>query len=77
MRLLRCLTESPYLNMAVGLILILVSGDEVIESLRDGFDQADLNVNLSATLVGVVQMLKALPDLVEGMEYLERARMKE
>lgn len=70
--LYRC-TRSPYLNLAVGLILILVSGDEVIESLRDGLDAGDVNSHLGVAFMGVVHALKALPDLFEGVEYLERA----
>jgi hypothetical protein len=74
MRLLRAITQSPYLNLVVGLILVLASGDEVFESIRDGFNSSDLNVNFSATVVGFVQILRALPDLVEGLEYVQRSR---
>lgn len=74
MNFLRRLSNSPRLNMMVGLILILVSWGEVAESLRDGFDIGDLNSHLGVTLMGLVNVIKALPDLFEGLEYVERAR---
>lgn len=73
MRLLRRLTRSPHLTLAVGIVLILLSGDEVVDSLRDGLDVGDLNSHMGVTVMGLVQTLKALPDLFEGLEYVERA----
>lgn len=73
MKFLSRFTRSPYLNLLVGLILILISSDEVMSSLRDGLDGADINSNMGLIFMGMVHALKALPDLFEGAEYLERA----
>ncbi|MBS1157106.1 MAG: hypothetical protein H6R07_3030 [Proteobacteria bacterium] len=74
MKFLSRFTRSPYLNLIVGLILILISADEVMSSLQDGLDAADINSHMGLTFMGIVHTLKALPDLFEGAEYLQRAK---
>lgn len=69
---LRRISQNRYLNVLAGLVLIVVSVDEVWESLSDGFQFADLNSSLGVVIVGLSHTLKSLPDLLEGLEHLEK-----
>lgn len=68
---LRRIVKNRYLNLLVGLTLIAMSANEVWESLADGFDLTDLNSHAGLALIGFLHILKALPDLLEGLEHLE------
>ena len=68
---LRRISQNRYLNILAGLILIAFSIDEVLESIADGFQATDLNSSMGIVMIGFLHILKSLPDLIEGIEYLE------
>lgn len=74
MNYLRRLTSGPRFDMSLGILLLLVSGDEVFEALSNGLHHEDLNSDLGITLFGIANIIKALPDLFEGLEHISRTR---
>lgn len=74
MNFLRRLTSSPHFDMALGILLILVSSDEVFDALSNGFEAEDINAHLGVTLFGLANIIRALPDFLEGLEYVSRLR---
>lgn len=71
---IRRLTSSHRFDMALGLLLVLISGDEVFEALSNGLQAEDIDSHLGVTLFGLASIIKALPDFFEGLGYLSRAR---
>lgn len=68
---LRRIVKNRYLNMLIGVILIVVSGDEVWNSFAEGFQVSNLDSNFGIVVIGISHILKALPDLLEGIEHME------
>ena len=68
---LKRVTENPWLNVLVGLIFLITGTIEMF----DAMDEADglvLGVHHGAMVYGLLHALKYLPDLFEGLEYLQR-----
>jgi len=60
-------------QLLVALVLIGTSLSEVFETLADDLTSHRLRVTHGLLVVGLVQLLKALPELIEGIErYLRR-----
>jgi hypothetical protein len=68
---LRRIVKNRYLNMLAGLTLLVVSGDEVWASFANGFQMSNLDSDFGVVVIGLAHMLKTLPDLLEGVDYLE------
>ena len=74
MNTLRRLTSSPRFDVAIGILLILISSDEMFEALTNGFQTEDINAHFGVTMFGLATIIKALPDFFEGLAYISRAR---
>ncbi|WP_028456662.1 hypothetical protein [Chitinilyticum litopenaei] len=68
---LRQVVGNRYLNITVGIVLLACSGDEVLLGFSDGINLNDINASLGVTIAGLAHILKSLPDLLEGLDYLE------
>ncbi|MFO0867727.1 MAG: hypothetical protein U0935_02155 [Pirellulales bacterium] len=63
--------QRPGVQLSVSLILIVASTIEIIESFDEDLKQLRLGVHHGMLILGMVNMLAAVPDLVEGLERLE------
>ena len=69
-KMIRKLVDNPYLNLLVGIVLISSSFMEVWESVHE--DTIKLGTHHGVMLFGIIQTLKALPDIFESLESLEK-----
>jgi len=74
--LLRRIAENPFLNIAVGFILMVTSLLECLEPFLGSMFHSPIGVHHGAFLFGMVQFLKWLPDLVKGMQFIEHGEDK-
>ncbi len=63
---MKAFLNSPYVKLFCGLLLLLTSGSEVITSLGDG----SIGTHHGVFVFGLVQILKAIPELQEGVRDL-------
>ncbi len=63
------ITSSPTLNIIVGLIFLVSGANEIYEALDD--EVKSLGTEHGAVLFGLLHVLKNLPDLFEGLEYVQ------
>lgn len=68
---LRRITESPALNLGAGLILC---GSGLAETVRELSELGEwrLGAHHGVVAFGLVTVLKSIPDLLEGLEYVVR-----
>ena len=65
---LRYITKSPGINVSVGFIFLATGLVEIINSIGE----MSVGAHHGAVLFGFFHILKYLPDLVEGMEYVQK-----
>src|SRR5262245_1111076 len=66
--------RSPLTQLIVAIILIVTSVIEASETFMQDFYSFKLRASHGLLVVGIVQVLAAIPDLIEGLErYLESA----
>ena len=72
MKALKWIVTNPYLNVVVGLIF-LCSG--VVETVRELEELEELKVGAhhGVILFALLQILKNLPDVFEGLEFIDTA----
>ncbi len=70
MKYLKAITESPYVNLVVGLILIYTSVSEMIAE----FDKVDHGISMhhGVALYGLLMVFRSIPELVEGLSHMSR-----
>jgi hypothetical protein len=69
-KLLRKITANPWLNAFVGIIFMVSGVVEMLETLEKG--DTDFHVHHGVILFALLNTLKNLPDLFEGLEYIEK-----
>lgn len=57
------------MNLLSGIVLFLTAGNEI----WDSFGEASIAVHHSVALYGLIQILKSLPDIMEGLKEVEEA----
>ncbi len=67
--MLRKITESPYLNLLSGLILLITSAYETFTTL----DQATLGVPHGILVFSIIQIAKAIPEIMHGLTEVREA----
>ncbi len=60
----RKFVKSPFINLMSGLILFLTAGYETMVTI----DEFELGAHHGVMAFGVIQRLKALPDLMESLK---------
>ena len=74
---LRRTTTSPLLNITVGIIFFGTGLYEIGLSFEELIEIDDIGAHHGAVLFGLFHALKYLPDLFEGLEYVEKGESKE
>ena len=67
--MLKKITQSPYLNLLSGSVLVIAAGNEI----WDSFGEVGLAAHHGVALYGLIQILKSLPDIMEGINFVEEA----
>jgi hypothetical protein len=69
---LRRIVGHPLTQLGVALVLIVTSAIELSQTFVDDFYSTRVRATHGLLIVGIWQMLRTLPDLIEGIErYLE------
>jgi hypothetical protein len=68
--MLKKITQSPYLNLLSGLILVITAGYETIESLGE----ASFGAHHGILIFGLIQITQAIPEIMHGLKELEEAK---
>lgn len=75
-RVLRSIVQNPYLGLIIGGAIILASFSDALEgfhSVQKGFH---VNSSHGVLLYGCIHLLKALADLIEGIEHIDEDEEK-
>ena len=67
--MLRKITQSPYLNLLSGLILLATSAYEIFQSI----DEAALGVRHGILVFSMIQIVKAIPEIMHGLSEVQEA----
>jgi len=72
-KILKRIVENPYLNIVIGLILLYSGIVETVNELKE-IEEFNIGVHHGVVLFAILHILKTIPDLFEGLEYLDIAR---
>ena len=67
-KLIKRLVDSPYVNLAVGLLLLVGGLTETWDTLDEDLLSGHLRGHHGVAVFGLFKALKAIPDFFEGME---------
>ncbi|MCK5295164.1 MAG: hypothetical protein KAJ49_10945 [Arcobacteraceae bacterium] len=67
---LRRVTKNPYLNLFIGLIFLYSGISEMMNELKE-LDNFRFGVHHGVILFALLHILKIVPDIFEGFEYIE------
>lgn len=67
--MLKKITESPYLNLLSGLILLVTSAYETITSLGE----ASLGAHHGVLVFSIIQLAKVIPEINRGLGEIQEA----
>jgi len=70
-KLLKRIVNNPYLNIIVGLIFCLSGLAEAWGTLGEDLKNMNIGVHHGAIIYGLFHVLKNVPDLFEGLEYIQ------
>ena len=70
------ITYSPYLNLVVGLLLVVAAIFELSETLVEELLGVDVRVAHALLLVGLVTLIRALEEIFQGLEHVRRIRAR-
>jgi len=64
---IRAVAESPVMKFTTGVVLLTSGLDEAIETLFDDISALELGAHHGVMVLGFVNLLSSLPDLLDGM----------
>jgi uncharacterized membrane protein HdeD (DUF308 family) len=64
---LKSFVEHPVTKLAVGLVLMCSGLSEVVEEFSEDFSNLRLGVHHGVVVLGIMQILSAIVDLLEGL----------
>ncbi len=67
--MLKKITESPFLNLLSGLVLLLTSAYEVALTA----DEAFIGVSHGVFIFSIIQLIKVIPEIMHGLTEIEEA----
>ena len=70
-RIIKKITENPYLNMGVGIIFLWSGISETLSELQE-LEEFKMGAHHGVIIFSIMHILKTLPDIFEGMEYLSK-----
>lgn len=73
----RRIVRSPYSTMATGFILLASGIFESTETALEKFFDMEIKSYMGIIFFATVQILKAITDIIEGLEKLEVAELEE
>ncbi len=68
--MLKKITQSPFLNLLSGLVLLLTSAYEIVVTA----DEAAIGVSHGILVFSIIQMIKVFPDIMHGLTEIEEAK---
>lgn len=74
MKILKAIIDNPFLSLVVSLILLVTSLLEAGDTLFVDIRQLNFRAHHGLMLFALLNTLKALPDTVEGIEYLVKSQ---
>ena len=68
--MLKKITQSPYLNLFSGAILLFTAGYETWNT----FGEASLGVHHGIVVFSIIQIVKTIPKIMHGLKEVEKAK---
>ncbi len=72
MKTLKRIVKNPYINIIVALLLFYSGISETVHELRE-LEGFKVGAHHGVILFAVLQIFKTIPDLFEGLEYIDDA----
>jgi len=72
MKSLKKFVESPYVNIIIGLILLLSGLNEAWDTLSEDIMNGYFGSNHGVIIFGFFHVLKYIPDIFEGVEQMTK-----
>ncbi len=72
MKKLRKFVENPYVNVFIGLILLLSGLYEAWGTLYEDAISANFGTNHGVIIFGLFHVLKQIPDMFEGLDHIAK-----
>jgi hypothetical protein len=70
LQVFRKITDSPSVNITVGVIFFLTGLIEIWNDIED----ITIGAHHGAVLFGLFHIIKYVPDLIEGLEYVQKSQ---
>ncbi len=67
--MLRKITQSPFLNLLSGMVLLATSAYEIVMTA----DEAYIGVSHGVLIFSIIQVIKVLPEIMHGLTEIEEA----
>lgn len=74
-RSMKNIVDNPYLNIIVGLLFLYSGFQEAVDHYKEA-EEIKIGAHHGVILFSMLYILKALPDVVEGLERVIQAREK-
>jgi hypothetical protein len=62
--------NNPYLNLLAGLVLLITSGNEILET----FEDLTLGSHHGVFVFAIIHILKTIPEIMHGLDELEKGK---
>ena len=75
---LRRITSNPIMNVTVGLVFLGTGAVEVLGAMgSETAGEGGVGAHHGAIVFGLLHTLKSLPDMFEGLEYIDKSKKHE
>jgi hypothetical protein len=68
MKYFKKIVKSPYVNIIIGIILLLSGLNEAWETLSEDIMNGNFSTRHGVIIFGLFHVLKCIPDIFEGLE---------
>ncbi|MBT8421457.1 MAG: hypothetical protein KJO08_11445 [Gammaproteobacteria bacterium] len=68
---LKRITESPYLNIVIGLLMFYSGASEAWNELHE-LEEVTVGAHHGVILFSLLHILKTIPDIFEGLEHIQK-----
>ena len=73
-RKLKHFTQNPYLNIIIGILILYTGISEAVNQLIE-LEHFTIGAHHGVILIAILHILKTIPDLFSGIEYIEKAEI--
>jgi hypothetical protein len=70
------IARNPYINLFIGLVMLTSGASEIIEEFDQLGEGFRLRAHHGVFAYGMLSFLKALADIAESMDYLDKGEVK-